>query len=313
MTQESRGSGKNVGMQPSTVASNGIEIAYETFGAPGDRPLLLVMGLGAQMLAWHPELCAALAAAGFFVVRYDNRDAGLSTHLHDAPVPNLDAARRGDVSSASYRLEDMADDAVGLLEALSLQGAHVVGASLGGMIAQTMAITHPECVRSLTSIMSTPWIGIAPPTPAAQATLSAPPPTSRAEMVESAIAIQKIIGSPGYPMDEGWVRQLAAQSYDRSFDPAGIARQQLAIYASGDRTAALARVSAPALVVHGDADPLIPLLAGQATAAALLNAELLVLPGVGHNLPRGTWPTLVAAISRLADRAEALHNGTVTG
>lgn len=313
MTQQSRGSGKNLGMQPSTVASNGIEIAYETFGAPGDRPLLLVMGLGAQLLAWHPELCAALAAEGFFVVRYDNRDAGLSTHLHDAPVPNLDAARRGDLSSAAYRLEDMAEDAVGLLEALSLQGAHVVGASLGGMIAQTMAITHPECVRSLTSIMSTPWIGIASPTPAAQAALSAPPASSRAEMVEWAVAIQRIIGSPGYPMDEAWVRQLAAQSYDRSFDPAGIARQQLAIYASGDRTAALARVRAPALVIHGDADPLIPLLAGQATAAALPDAELLVLPGVGHNLPRGIWPTLVAAISRLADRAETSHNGTVTG
>lgn len=313
MTQQSRGSGKNLGMQPSTVASNGIEIAYETFGAPGDRPLLLVMGLGAQMLAWHPELCAALAAEGFFVVRYDNRDAGLSTHLHDAPVPNLDAARRGDLSSAAYRLEDMAEDAVGLLEALSLQGAHVVGASLGGMIAQTMAITHPECVRSLTSIMSTPWIGIASPTPAAQAALSAPPASSRAEMVEWAVAIQRIIGSPGYPMDEAWVRQLAAQSYDRSFDPAGIARQQLAIYASGDRTAALARVRAPALVIHGDADPLIPLLAGQATAAALPDAELLVLPGMGHNLPRGIWPTLVAAISRLADRAETSHNGTVTG
>jgi pimeloyl-ACP methyl ester carboxylesterase len=141
-------------MQPITVATNGTEIAYETFGASGGRPLLLVAGLGAPMLAWHPELCAALVAEDFFVVRYDNRDVGLSTHLHDAPPPNLDAARDGDFSSASYRLEDMADDAVGLLDALGLDRAHVVGVSLGGMIAQTMAITHPDRLSSLTSIIS---------------------------------------------------------------------------------------------------------------------------------------------------------------
>jgi len=289
------------------VASNGIVIAYETFGAPDARPLLLVMGLGAQMLAWHPELCAVLAAEDFFVVRYDNRDVGLSTRLHDAPPPNLGAARGGDFFSVSYRLEDMADDAVGLLDALGLDRAHVVGASLGGMIAQTMAITHPERVRSLTSIMSTPWIGIGSPTQAVQAALFAPPPKNCAEAVERAVTNRKIIGSPGYPVDEAWVRELAEQSYNRGFDPAGVARQQLAIYASGDRTAALASVTAPALVVHGEADPLIQLPGGQATAAALPGAELLVLPGMGHDLPRGIWPTLVAAISRLAGRAEALH------
>jgi pimeloyl-ACP methyl ester carboxylesterase len=295
-------------MQPITVASNGIEIAYETFGAPGGRPLLLVMGLGVQMLAWHPELCAALAAEDFFVVRYDNRDVGLSTHLHDAPPPNLGAAMGGDFSSASYRLEDMADDAVGLLDALGLDRAHVVGASLGGMIAQTMAITHPDRLSSLTSIMSTPGIGIGSATPATLAALSAPPPKNRAEAVEQTVSTFTIIGSPGYPMDEAWLREVTEQSYDRGFDPAGMARQQLAIYASGDRTAALARVTTPALVVHGQADPLIQLSGGQATAAALPDAELLVLPGMGHDLPREIWPTLVTAISRLADRAKALHN-----
>jgi pimeloyl-ACP methyl ester carboxylesterase len=296
-------------VQPTIAASNGIEIAYETFGAPDSRPLLLVTGLGAQMLVWHPDLCAALAAEDFFVVRYDNRDVGLSTHLHDAPPPNLDAARGGDFSSASYRLEDMANDAVGLLDALGLERAHVVGASLGGMIAQTMAITHPDRVRSLTSIMSTPWIGIGSATPATLAALSGPPPTSRAEAVEQTVSTFTIIGSPGYPLDETWIRELAGQSYDRGFDPVGVDRQLLAIYASGDRTAMLARVTAPALVVHGDADPLIQLPGGQATAAALPDAELLVFPGVGHGpLPRGTWPTLVAAISRLADRAEILHH-----
>jgi pimeloyl-ACP methyl ester carboxylesterase len=259
-------------MRSTTVASNGIEIAYETFGAPGGRPLLLVMGLGAQMLAWHPELYAALAAEDFFVVRYD--------------------------------------DAIGLLDALGRDRAHVVGASLGGMIAQTIAIMHPKRVRSLTSIMSTPWGGIGwwSPTPAAQAALSAPLPTSRAEMVERTVAMQKAIGSPGYPMDEAWVREVAGQSYDRGFDPTGLERQALAVYASGDRTVALAHVTAPALVVHGEADPVVQLPAGQATAAALPDAELLVLPGTGHDVPREIWPTLVTAISRLADRAEALHN-----
>ena len=294
-------------MQPATVASNGIEIAYETFGAPDARPLLLVMGLGAQMLAWHPEWCAELAANDFFVVRYDNRDVGLSTHLHDAPPPDFVAAWAGDFSSASYRLEDMTEDAVGLLDALGVDRAHVVGASLGGMIAQTMAITHPERVRSLTSIMSTPWVGIGSPTPEARAALLAPAPRNRAEAIERAVRNQRVLGSPGYPMDEAWIREVAGQAYDRGFDPLGVARQQLAIWASGDRTEALAHVTAPALVIHGDADPLIQLPGGQATAAALPDAELLVIPGMGHNLPRAVWPTLVAAISRLADRAEAHH------
>jgi pimeloyl-ACP methyl ester carboxylesterase len=296
-------------MQPTTVASNGIEIAYETFGEPGARPLLLVMGLSAQMIAWHPELCAALAAENFFVVRFDNRDAGLSTHLNEAPLPNLSAALAGDFSSASYRLEEMADDAIGLLDALGIDRAHVVGASLGGMIAQTIAIRHPERVGSLTSIMSTPWIGIGSSTPAVRTAFSTPPPTGRAEVVEWIVALCKIIGSPGYPMDEAWIRELAGQSYDRGFDPVGVDRQRLAVLASGDRTAALARVTAPALVVHGEADPVIPLSAGHATAAALPDAELLVLTGMGHDLPREIWPTLVAAISRLADRAEVLPRG----
>jgi pimeloyl-ACP methyl ester carboxylesterase len=294
-------------VQPATVVSNGIEIAYETFGAPGARPLLLVMGLGAQMLAWHPDLCEALADSDFFVIRYDNRDVGLSTHLHHAPRPDLVAAWCGDFSSASYRLEDMAEDAVGLLDALGLAWAHVVGASLGGMIAQTMAITHPKRVRSLTSMMSTPRIGIGSPTPEARAALLAPPPTNRAEVIERTVRNQKILGSPGYPLDEAWIREVAGQAYDRGFDPLGAARQQLAMWASGDRTEALAHVTAPALVVHGDADPLIQLPGGKATAAALPDAELLVIPGMGHNLPRAVWPTLVAAISRLADRAETSH------
>lgn len=300
-------------MQFTTVAGTGITIAYETFGSLGGRPLLLVMGIGSQMLWWHPELCAALAGEGFFVVRFDNRDVGLSTHVHDAPPPDLEAVMRGDLSSVSYRLEDMADDAVGVLDALGFGQAHVVGVSMGGMIAQTMAIRHPDRVRSLTSLMSTPSMSIGKSTLAVQAAFSAAPPTSRAEVLDWTVALFKVIGSPEYPMEEGWIREVAGQSYDRSFDPAGVARQGLAVYASGDRTAALARVTAPALVIHGEADPVFQLPAGRATAAALPNAELLVVPGIGHDLPRGIWPTLVAAISRLADRAEALPTSPATG
>lgn len=259
------------------------------------------------MIAVHPELCAALAAKNFFVVRFDNRDAGLSTHLYDAPMPDRDAAMAGDLSSISYRLEDMADNAVGLLDTLGLHQAHVVGFSLGGMIAQTMAITHPGRVRSLTSVMSTPWIGLISPTAAVQqalVTVLTSPPATRAESVEQAVALHKVIGSPGYPMDKVRIREAAGQSYDRSFDLIGIARQRLAVFASDDRTGTLAHVTVPALVVHGEADPLVPLSAGRATAAALPNAELLTLPGMGHDLPRQIWPTLVAAISQLADRAE---------
>jgi pimeloyl-ACP methyl ester carboxylesterase len=183
------------------------------------------------------------------------------------------------------------------------------------MIAQTMAIRHPDRVHSLTSIMSTPWFGIGSPTAAVQAALSSlsmSPATTCVEVVDQAAAFRKIIGSPGYPMDEAWIREVAGQSYDRCFDPTGIARQRLAVGASGDRIAALVDVTATALVVHGDADPWIPLRAGRATAAALPNAELLVVPGMGHDLPCETWPTLVTAISRLADRAEALHTSAVT-
>jgi len=282
-----------------------VEIAYETFGDRGGRPLLLVMGLATQMLAWHEDLCRALVARGFFVVRFDNRDVGLSTHLHDAPPPDVMAALGGDTSSASYTLEDLADDTVGLLDGLGLTDpVHVVGASMGGMVAQTVAIRHPDRVASLTSVMSTPSPVIGAPTQAAAAVLFAPPATDRETAVQRALATYRVIGSPGYPLDEQWQAGIAGEAYDRAYDPLGVARQLLAISASGDRTPALRQLDVPTLVVHGEDDPLVQVEGGRATAAAVPGAELLLVPGMGHNLPREVWPRLVDAITALADRAE---------
>jgi pimeloyl-ACP methyl ester carboxylesterase len=236
-------------------------------------------------------------------VRFDNRDVGLSTHLHDAPAPDVLAALQGDFASASYRLEDMAEDAAGLLDALHLPAAHVVGASMGGMIAQTIAVAHPDRVLSLTSIMSTPGPRIGPPRQGAMAALLAAPATSRQEAVESAVAAYRVIGSPGYPLDEAWLREVAGTAYDRGYDPQGVGRQLVAIKASGDRTEALRSLRVPTLVVHGEDDPLVQVEGGRATAAAVPDAELLTFPGMGHNLPRELWPPIVAAITRTADRA----------
>jgi pimeloyl-ACP methyl ester carboxylesterase len=287
------------------VPANGIQIAYETFGDHGGRPLLMVMGLGAPMLAWHPDLCKLLAGRGFLVIRYDNRDVGRSTHLHDAPEPDIRGAlRRGDVSSAAYTLDDMAEDGFGLLDALGLTAAHVLGASLGGMIAQTMAVRHPERVLSLTSIMSTPSPALTNTTPEAGATLMRPPATSREESIARAIDIARVIGSPGYPPDEEWRAELAGQIWDEGLDPAGVMRQWMAILASGDRTAAVRGIRVPTLVVHGEADPLVNVAAGRRTAELISGAELIVVPGMGHDLPRPVWPALADAVSALADRGE---------
>jgi pimeloyl-ACP methyl ester carboxylesterase len=288
-----------------TVRVGQVELAYEAFGDEGGRPLLLVMGLGTQMLAWHEDLCRELVGRGFFVVRFDNRDIGLSTHLHDAPPPDVMAAFGGDTSSASYTLEDMADDTVGLLDGLGLTGpVHVVGASMGGMIAQTLAIRHPARVASLTSIMSTTDPRTGPPTQAGLAALLAPPATTRDEAVARALATYRVIGSPGYPLDEQWLSGIAGQAYDRGHDPLGVARQLMAIHASGDRTPALRELDVPTLVVHGADDQLVQVEGGRATAAAVPGAELLVVPGMGHNLPRELWPQLLDAITALADRSE---------
>jgi pimeloyl-ACP methyl ester carboxylesterase len=287
------------------VPANGVQIAFETFGDRGSRPLLMVMGLGAQMLTWHPELCALLAGRGFWVIRFDNRDVGRSTHLRDAPRPDLvGAVMRGDVSSAAYTLDDMADDGFGLLDALDLPAAHVLGASLGGMIAQTMAARHPGRVLSLTSIMSTPAPALSNPTPAAMSALMRPPAPSREAAIEQMREVARIIGSPGYPPDDEWRAELAAQVWDQGLDPVGVMRQMMAVYASGDRTEAVRGIRVPTLVVHGDSDPLINVAAGRRTAELIESAELLIIPGMGHDLPRPVWPALADAVCALADKAE---------
>jgi pimeloyl-ACP methyl ester carboxylesterase len=202
------------------AAANGIQIAYETFGDRGSRPLLMVMGLGAPMLTWHPDLCDLLAGRGFFVIRYDNRDVGRSTHLRDAPQPDMRAAlTRGDVSSAAYTLDDMAEDGFGLLDALGLTAAHVLGASLGGMIAQTMAARQPERVLSLTSIMSTPSPALTNTTPEAGAVLMRPPATSREAALAKSVEIARVIGSPGYPPDDAWRAELAGLIWNQGQRP----------------------------------------------------------------------------------------------
>jgi pimeloyl-ACP methyl ester carboxylesterase len=289
--------------EPRTVEANGISLAYQSFGDPNDRPLLLVMGLATQMLGWHDEFCGLLVDEGFYVVRFDNRDIGLSTHMHEAGMPNLQKLFSDPRSVAAYTLEDMADDAVGLLDALGIAAADVVGASMGGMIAQVLAARHPERVRSLTSIMSTPspWIG--PPTQEAAAVLLAPAAKSREEAIERAVSTYRVIGSPGYPLDEAGLRRNAGLAYDRAFDPPGVVRQLAAIHASGDRTEMLGGITAPTVVLHGADDPLVQVAGGEATAAAIPDAKLVTYPGMGHDMPRQLWPDHLAEIVGVTRRA----------
>jgi pimeloyl-ACP methyl ester carboxylesterase len=288
-----------------TTTVGDIELAYETFGDPGDTPLLLVSGLGSQMISYADELCADLAAQGLFVIRFDNRDVGLSTHLHSAGLPRLGDVRRGDRSSVHYDLADMAADAAGLVQALGLDSVHLVGVSMGGMIAQRVAITYPERVRSLTSIMSTTGDrSVGGASEAAQAVLYAPPATDRDEAIQRQLQTSRVIGSPGFPFDEEAIRARAGLAYDRAHDPAGVARQMAAIVSSPDRTADLGRVTVPTLVIHGSDDALVNVSGGRATAAAVPGAELVVIEGMGHDLPRALWPELTERITAHVKRAE---------
>lgn len=287
-----------------TTRANGIVLYYETMGDPANPCLLLVMGLGAQLVAWDEALCRQLVERGFYLVRYDNRDVGLSTKMDEAPVPDLLALAGGDSSSASYKVEDMADDAAGLLEALGVDRAHVVGVSMGGMIAQALAIGHSERVASLCSIMSTTGAGdVGQPSEQAVAALLAPPGETRQEAIDVGVAMSRAIGSPGFPFDEAAARERAGRAYDRNQHPEGVMRQAAAVLASPDRTEGLRSVRAPTLVIHGDADPLVHPSGGQATARAVPGARLIEVPGMGHDLPEETWPMIIEAVVSNARRA----------
>lgn len=288
------------------VGSSGIDIAYECFGDNEAPPVLLIMGVGAQMLHWPDGFCAELVAQGLRPIRFDNRDAGLSTHLHDAPLPNFAAALSGDTSSAAYNLSDMAADTVGLLDALGLDSANFVGASMGGFIAQTIAIEHPRRVRSLTSMMSatgSPAVGHA--SPEAMGLFGGPPANTREDVIKQAVNAARVVGSPGFAFDEDEVRERAGLAYDRAYDLPGLIRQAVAVIASGDRTARLQSLNVPTLVIHGAADRMCDVSGGKATAEAIPGAELIVIEGMGHNLPRALWPQIAAQIAYHIKQAEA--------
>ncbi|GID27783.1 alpha/beta fold hydrolase [Paractinoplanes brasiliensis] len=280
------------------VRANGIDVHYETVGNPDDPAFLLIMGLGAQLIAWPADFCAELAARGFHVVLLDNRDVGLSTAFDELGPPDVAAIMGGDPSTAPYLISDMAADAAGLLKALDLPRAHVAGVSMGGMIAQQLTIDHPDLVASLCSIMSTTGDRtVGRPTPEAMAVLMRPPGTTRDEILAGSVATSRAIGSPAYPAPDERLHQQAVASYERSYRPQGTQRQYAAILASPDRTTALATVTTPTLIIHGEADPLINVSGGRATAAAIPGAELLVLPGMGHDLPQPLWPQIIDAMT----------------
>ena len=284
-----------------TAKANGIELEYDVLGDPADPAMLLIMGLGAQLTDWPQEFCERLAGRGFRVIRFDNRDSGLSGGLDELGVPDLKALAGGDTRTVPYLLADMAADAAGLLDALEVERAHVVGVSLGGMIAQQLALDFPGRVRSLCSIMSTTGDrAVGRPTPEAAALLARPAAPSRDDAIANAVAVSRTIGSPGFPGDPDELLRRATAKVDRAYRPAGTARQYAAILASPDRTARLAEVRVPTVVIHGAEDPLIEVSGGRATAAAISGAELLVVPGMGHDLPEAAWPRILDAISRTA-------------
>jgi pimeloyl-ACP methyl ester carboxylesterase len=290
-----------------TSVGRGIKLCWQALGDPADPPILLVQGLGTQLIAWPPELCERLADAGFYVVRFDNRDIGRSTRLSDVPPPtNLRLlAKRFDPEQ--YDLDDMADDAAGLLDALELAPAHVVGVSMGGMIAQMLAVRRPDAVRSLTSIMSTTGgRRVGRPAHSTLRLLMSKPARDRDAAIERSVRMFRHIGSAGFPFDEARLRLMAGLSFDRGFNPAGSARQLAAILKSGDRTAQLARITAPTLVIHGDRDLMVNPTGGAATARAIPGARLETVIGMGHDLPEGAWhrlAELIVAHARAADGA----------
>ncbi len=281
---------------------NGIEINYDTIGDPANPALLLIAGLSMPLIGWDVRYCRQLADSGFYLIRFDNRDVGLSTQIDDAGMvdiqPFMPAMMGGSVPEPPYTLADMADDAIGLLDALGIEKAHLLGVSLGGMIAQTAAINHPNRVKSLISIMSTTMRpGLAMPTQDALALLAKPPAASWEEYQTRQLQAAKILNGPYYPVEEEVTIAIARAMWRQGITPAGSSRQLAAGLGSGSRHEALRAIDTPTLVIHGDADPLIPVDAGKDTAAAISNAELLILEGVGHALPQPVWNEVIEAIT----------------
>jgi len=293
---------------PSLVVK-GIQIEYRTFGNSSSRPLLLIIGLGAQMIYWDADLCKDLVARGNYVIIFDNRDVGLSTKFGETGMPNIPEIfgklLQGEKVNPPYTLDDMADDAVALLDGLNIRKAHVCGMSMGGMIAQTIAIRHPERVLSLISIYSTTGNPEVPqPKPEIIRLLVAPPPNERQAFIEHMLVVFRTISGPGFPLDEAWTRKIIGESYDRSFYPEGTVRQFVAILTQPNRAPALSSIKVPTLVIHGTSDPLVPVEGGKDTAKVIKGAELILIEGMGHDLPHGgAWPRIVEAIDKHTQRA----------
>lgn len=292
---------RNDAEPPGPARHGDIRIAYEVEGPAGGAPLLLIMGLGLGLLFWPDGFRRLLVERGFRVARFDNRDVGGSTHLGRLGVPT---ARDLLTHRIGYGLPDMAEDAVAVLDALGWPSAHVAGVSLGGMIAQVLAVRHPDRVRSLTLLSSTPSPRIGRPRPRALPVLLTRPASDRDGAAEQMVRVFRVIGSPGYPRDEDWIRDTAARSFDRGHDPAGVRRQLAAVLLAADRRPLLRTLHKPALVVHGAADPLVRPAGGRATARAVPGARLVIVPGMGHDLPGEVQPVIADGIARLRDDEE---------
>ncbi len=280
------------------IGTTGISIAFERLGKKENPPTILIMGAGAQMISWHNDFCKHLVDRDLFLVRFDSRDSGHSTHLSAAPEPDFSAVMKGNYETVSYTLSDMAADTIGLIDYLGLEKVHLVGASMGGMIAQTIAIENPERVKSLTSIMSTtgdPTVGQADFSVLSKQGI--PPYNNREAYINWRVQVMKALGSTQYSFDEEWVRESSALSWDRDHDPMAMTRQAVAVMKSGDRTQKLMELKKPTLVIHGDADKMCDVSGGIATANAVPNAKLHILEGMGHNLPNELWDEIADLIA----------------
>jgi pimeloyl-ACP methyl ester carboxylesterase len=291
------------------LSANGIRLEVEEHGSPEGEPLLLVMGLGMQLLAWHEDFVALLVERGFRVIRYDNRDIGLSQTFDQHGVPNLPMLMLrhalGLRVRSAYSLDDMARDALGVLDALGIAAAHVCGASMGGMIAQHMARIAPTRVKSLTLMMTSSGARHLPAAPlkVRSALIARPSSHELEDIVEHYVNLYALIGSPAYPTPPATLGERFTRSIRRSYRPAGTARQMVAIVADGDRSPMLGSIAMPTKIIHGEADPLVPVAAGHDLKAKIPAASIDLVPGMGHDLPAALWPRFVAGISEAAGRA----------